>query len=302
MSNSLIIGTRGSKLAIVQAEIVASMLKSVGESVKLKIITTSGDKTDRPLTEEGGKGLFVKEIEEALFQNEIDIAVHSMKDVPTDIPEGLSIVAVTKREDPRDVFISKKYASFDDLPSGARIGTSSPRRAAQIRDLRPDLNILPLRGNVDTRLKKLENGEYDAILLAAAGLIRLGVKNEITEFFSVDRIIPSAGQGVLGIEVRDDSHVLRDRVRSICNDPQTEIAILAERSFLKIIGGDCRTPLAAHAKINGFRITMLAYLGSIDGKKGLTGEGEADVSQACDLGKHLAKELLSTKYQAPNSK
>lgn len=293
MLKSLIIGTRASKLAVVQAQIVASMLKSAGIEIQIKTITTSGDKTEKPLAQEGGKGLFVKEIEEALVKNEIDIAVHSMKDVPFDIPEGLSIAAVTKRLDPRDVFISKKYAKFDDLPDGAKIGTSSPRRSAQIRDLRSKLEILPLRGNVDTRLKKLENGEYDAIILAAAGLIRMEKESEITEYFEIDKIVPSVGQGILGIEVKDDRTDLINEMRSICNDPETEIALLAERSFLKTISGDCHTPLGANAKINGFRINMTAYLGFLDGRKGLTGEGEADVSQACDLGKHLANSLLS---------
>lgn len=292
MKKPLIIGTRGSKLAVIQAEIVASFLVSAGESVVIETITTSGDKTEKPLTEEGGKGLFVKEIEEALLAGDVDMAVHSMKDVPAVIPEGLSIAAVTKREDPRDVFISKKYAKFDDLPAGARVGTSSPRRSAQVRDLRTDLSILPLRGNVDTRLRKLGEGEYEAIILAAAGLIRLQRTDDITEYFSVDRIVPSVGQGILGVELRDDRRDLRNKIRSICNDPETEIALLAERSFLKTIGGDCHTPLGAYAKINGFGINVWAYLGSPEKKKGLTGEGAADVSQACELGKQLARSLM----------
>jgi hydroxymethylbilane synthase len=268
------------------------MLKAAGESVEIETITTSGDKTNKPLLEEGGKGLFVKELEDALLAGEIDIAVHSMKDVPGTIPKGLSIAAAVRREDPRDVFISKKYAKFDDLPPGARIGTSSPRRSAQVRDLRPDLLILPIRGNVDTRLKKLQNDEYDAVLLAAAGLIRMEMASEITEYFEVEKMVPSVGQGILGIEIRDDHRDLMDRVRRVCNDPETETAMLAERSFLKTIGGDCRTPLAAYAEINGFRIKMLAYLASPEKKKALTAEGEADVSQACDLGAQLARNLI----------
>ncbi len=293
MGKRFIIGTRGSKLAIIQAKIVASLLEASGETVAIETITTTGDTIDKPLQEEGGKGLFVKEIEEALRIGEIDIAVHSMKDMPSVVSEGLSIAAVVKREDARDVFVSEKYAKFDDLPSGALIGTSSPRRSAQIVGLRPDLLISPIRGNVDTRLKKIEAGEYDATILAAAGLIRLGMKNKINEYFEVDKMVPSVGQGILGIQIREDRSDLKDLVKRACNDVKTEIALLAERSFLNAIGGNCNVPLGAYAKIDGFRIHMTAYLALSANTKGVIGKKEADVRQACDLGEQMANDLTA---------
>ena len=281
----IIIGSRGSKLAIVQAEMVAAMLKAAGEPVELRTITTSGDMTAGPLADAGGKGLFVKEIEDALLRGEIDLAVHSMKDVPGFIPDGLSIVAILKRCDPRDVFLSDKYERLDDLPKGARVGTSSPRRQAQLKDLRPDLELLPLRGNVDTRIRKLNEGQYDAIILAAAGLIRLGRQSEIREYIPVEKMIPSVGQGALAIEVRRDESGLAARMRKICNHEETEIAVSAERAFLQTIGGDCHTPLAAYATLNGGKIRIFGYL------NGRSSAGEGMENEARELGSRLALKL-----------
>ena len=286
MPKSLIIGSRGSKLAVIQAEMIASMLRAAGESVEIKTITTSGDKSDKPLAAEGGKGLFVKEIEEALLAREVDIAVHSMKDVPGVIAPGLSIVAIPMREDPRDVFLSDKFSRLGDLPAGARVGTSSPRRQAELRDMRPDLELLPLRGNIDTRIRKLNEGRFDAIILAAAGLIRLGRQDEIREYIPVEKIIPSVGQGALAIEVRAGEKELTHKLRKICNHEETEIAVSAERAFLQTIGGDCHTALAAHAVVKGENVRITGYLhGSTDRIEGPTSEAE-------ELGKHLALKLL----------
>lgn len=289
---NIFIGTRGSKLAIVQAELVASMLRSCGESCEIKTIKTTGDVTDRPLLELGGKGLFVKEIEEALLRGEIDLAVHSMKDVPADIPNGLFLAAFPKREDPRDVFLSKKFQRLDDLPQGARIGTSSPRRLSQLKDWREDLSILPIRGNVDTRIAKLEKGEFDAIILAAAGLIRLGRANEIREYLTIETMIPSVGQGVLALETRADDDELKEKLHRICHHEETALAVKAERTFLKTIGGDCYTPLAAYAELKNERITMTAYLGSLNGGRGYVDHFEASLNEAEELGKSLADRLL----------
>ncbi len=279
------IGSRGSKLAIVQAEFVASILRASGEAVEIKTITTSGDRTDKPLAAEGGKGLFVKEIEEALAAGEIDLAVHSMKDVPGIIPNELSIVAIPKREDARDVFVSRKYSRLDDLPAGARVGTSSPRRQAELQGIRPDLELLPLRGNVDTRIRKLNEGQYDAIILAAAGLIRLGMQNEIAEYLPVERMIPSVGQGALAIEVRKDDKELIARLQKTCHHEESGIAVGAERAFLQAVGGDCYTPLAAHATVSGDKLKLTGFL---HGRVDLI---EGKVADAEELGRKLAVRL-----------
>jgi hydroxymethylbilane synthase len=268
------------------------MLRVQGEVCEIRTIKTTGDMTDRPLLEIGGKGLFVKEIEEALLRGEIDLAVHSMKDVPADIPSGLLLTAFPKREDPRDVFLSKKFRRLVDLPQGARIGTSSPRRLAQLKDWRGDLSILPIRGNVDTRIAKLERGEFDAIILAAAGLVRLGRANEITEYLPIEKMIPSVGQGVLALETRVDDDELKEKLHRICHHEETALAVKAERAFLKKIGGDCYTPLAAYAELKNERITMTAYLGHLNGGRGYVDHHEASINEAEELGRCLADRLL----------
>jgi len=292
MKRAITIGTRGSKLAIIQAEIVASMLKLCGELVEIRTIKTTGDMTDQPLIEEGQKGLFVKEIEEALLKCEIDLAVHSMKDVPAKIPRGLCIAAIPERENPRDVFVSNKFSGLSKLSPCARVGTSSPRRQAQLMDWRRDLKLLSIRGNVDTRLAKLDAGEFDAIILAAAGLVRLGKTDVIKEYIPVELMIPSVGQGALALETRRDDSELMEKLQKNCHHEETAAAVLAERAYLKAVEGDCHTPLAAYATVKNGRLQMIAYLGSFDGGKGYRDHAEGFLDEAEKLGKRLADRLL----------
>ncbi len=243
------IGTRKSKLALWQANYVASKLKKHSPDIEIEFvkITTKGDKIlDVPLAKVGGKGLFVKEIEEAMLRNEIDIAVHSLKDVPTYFPEGLGLVAITKREDPRDAFLSVKYNSIEEMPEGAVLGTSSLRRKAQILEKRKDLVIKDLRGNVDTRIRKLEEGQYDGIILAYAGLKRLGLENKVKQIFEPDYMIPAVAQGFLGIEARLDDEETK-RIVSVLNHRESELRAKTERAFLKTLEGGCQVPLAGYA-------------------------------------------------------
>jgi hydroxymethylbilane synthase len=246
----VIIATRESRLALWQAEHVQSLLQTrFGLPVQLLGMTTRGDQIlDRALSKVGGKGLFVKELETALENGQAHLAVHSLKDVPMDLPEGFELVAVMEREDPRDAFVSTRFATLADLPHGAKVGTSSLRRVVQLRAVRPDLVIEPLRGNLDTRLRKLDEGQYDAIVLAAAGLKRLGLASRIRAVFEVDQMLPCAGQGALGLEIRADAG---DRVRAplaaLVHGP-TLLAVTAERAVSRALGGSCSMPLAAHAQ------------------------------------------------------
>jgi len=258
------IGTRGSKLALVQANMVASLLRAKGAACEIVTVKTTGDRIqDRPLADAGGKGLFVKELEDALLDERIDIAVHSMKDVPVDLPAGLAITALLPREDPRDVFVSNKAANLTGLPKGARIGTSSVRRHAQVARVRPDLEIVLLRGNVDTRLAKLDTGEIDGMLLALAGLKRLGLESRATQM--LDDFLPALAQGAIGIEIRETDTNAREIVTQL-NDKNTEIALTCERAFQQALGGSCRSPMAGLATVaNGtlvFRGEVLAPDGS----------------------------------------
>ncbi len=249
------IGTRGSPLALVQARMVASRLASAlgcgQEAIELKIIRTSGDAIqDRPLAEEGGKGLFTKEIEEALLQGAIDLAVHSAKDMPTVLPDGLMLAACLEREDPRDVFISRKARSLAELPQGASLGTASLRRQAIAKRARDDLRIMPLRGNVETRLRKLDGGDFDATILALAGLKRLGLTKHATAIMSVDEFLPAVGQGAIGIETRENDGRTRELLARIDHD-DTSIALACERAFLAELDGSCKTPIGGHATVSG---------------------------------------------------
>lgn len=251
MKSKLVIGTRGSKLALWQANWVKEKLEELYPELNVEIekIKTTGDKIlDAPLAKIGGKGLFVKEIEEALLEKRVDIAVHSMKDVPTEIPEGLHISAICRREDPRDAFISRVGDSFRDLPEGAIIGTSSLRRTVQLRAIRKDIEIKPLRGNVDTRIRKLKEGHFDGIVLALAGLKRMGLEDIITETFSEETLIPAIGQGAIGIETRRDDDFVNEIIKPL-NDPLTALCVSAERAFLSVMGGGCQVPLACHARV-----------------------------------------------------
>ncbi len=248
MSSHIIIATRESRLALWQAEYVRDLLKSCfGLSVELLGMTTRGDEIlDRTLSKVGGKGLFVKELETALEEGRAQLAVHSLKDVPMDLPEGFELAAVLEREDPRDAFVSNTHMSLADLPQGAKVGTSSLRRVVQLRALRPDLLVEPLRGNLDTRLRKLDEGQYDAIVLAAAGLKRLGMASRIRSEFATDQMLPCAGQGALGLEVRSDATALRAKLATLVHMP-TALAVQAERAVSRALGGSCSMPLAAHA-------------------------------------------------------
>ena len=262
MSETIIIATRESRLALWQAEHVRDLLQTrFGLKVQLLGMTTQGDQIlDRALSKVGGKGLFVKELETALEQGHAHLAVHSLKDVPMDLPQGFELAAVLEREDPRDAFVSNKVATLADLPHGARVGTSSLRRVVQLAALRPDLTVEPLRGNLDTRLRKLDEGQYDAIVLAAAGLKRLGLAERIRSVFDPEQMLSCAGQGALGIEVRADATALLDRLATITHRP-TMLAVQAERAVSRALGGSCSMPLAAHAVWNAGQLELRAALG-----------------------------------------
>lgn len=291
------IGTRKSQLALWQANFVAGKLRERGIEVELVKITTQGDKIlDVPLAKIGGKGLFVKEIEEAMLRGEIDIAVHSLKDVPTKLPEGLDIVAVPEREDPSDAFVSVKYSSLENLPEGAVVGTSSLRRKSQLLRLRPDLDIRDLRGNVDTRLKKLEEGQFDAIILAYAGLKRLGLEGKARQKLTPDKIIPAVCQGFLGIEARVDDRAVLDAI-SFLNDEESFIRAAAERSFLATLEGGCQVPLGAYCEVEGGRLKITGYISDLEGREFYMDSlemdlGDSPLNTAKETGRKLAESLL----------
>ncbi|HET6516052.1 MAG TPA: hydroxymethylbilane synthase [Thermodesulfovibrionales bacterium] len=288
------IGTRGSKLALWQAEWVRSELLRMnpGIEVALNTIKTTGDKIlDVPLAKVGGKGLFVKEIEEALLSGEADLAVHSMKDVPTDFPKELHLPVICRREDPRDAFIARGH-SFQDLPRGATIGTSSLRRSCQLLSVRPDLKISQLRGNLDTRLRKLDEGQFDAIILAAAGVKRLGLAQRITELLPQEISLPAIGQGAIGIECRTDDTVRNDLVAAL-NHEETSVCVRAERALLKRLEGGCQVPIAAHASLIDGKLIMDGLVGSVSGDRIVRGHIEGSAGDAESLGIALADEILA---------
>jgi hydroxymethylbilane synthase len=264
------IGSRGSQLALWQANHISALLRARGHEVEIEIIHTTGDKiTDVPLAQVGvkggsGKGIFTKEIEDALAAGRVDLAVHSLKDLPTELPHGFELAAITEREDPRDAFCSGAYAKIADLPQGARVGTSSLRRKAQLKAIRPDLDIHPLRGNVDTRLRKLEQGEYDAIILAAAGLKRLGKTELLKEIISADILCPAAGQGALGIEIRQGDAVMRVHLKFL-DDPAARAATTCERALLNHLGGGCQVPIGAYAEMHGGKLHLESIVAAPDG-------------------------------------
>lgn len=289
----LVIGSRGSKLALTQTGLVKGVLENNFPrlAVEVKIIKTTGDKIlDTPLSKIGDKGLFTKELEEALLRGEIDLAVHSMKDLPTEIPRGLMIGAVTKREDACDVLVSATGYTVKTLPRGAKIGTSSLRRRAQILSLRPDLVTEDLRGNLDTRLKKLGSDLYDAIILAYAGIKRLGLNLTMSKI-PFDEMLPQAGQGALGIEIRKNDSKARNLVK-ILDDSDSYLAIEAERSLLAGLGGGCQVPIGVYAQIGGDKITIRAGVFSLDGRRVIRDEASGDKKDAVLLGRQLADRLL----------
>jgi hydroxymethylbilane synthase len=297
----IVIATRGSKLALWQAEWIKSQLKEIDPEFEIELnkIKTTGDKIlDVPLAQVGGKGLFVKEIEEAMLRGEADLAVHSMKDVPTELPDGLHLSTITKREDPRDAFITaavsgeKKIKSFLDLPKGATVGTSSLRRICQLLNKRPDLKITQLRGNVDTRLRKLDEGEFDAIILATAGVKRLGHEDRITEKMPVDISLPAIGQGAVGIECRKDDEFINGLLKKLDHE-ETSICVRAERAFLKKLEGGCQVPIAAYAQLIDGKVVMNGLVGSVDGKTLIKDSIEGRPEEAESLGTALAEKLLA---------
>ncbi len=292
--STLVIGTRGSQLALWQAEWVKGQLGKLAPdlSVVLQRIQTSGDKIqDVPLAKVGGKGLFVKEIEEALLRKDIDLAVHSMKDVPAELPAGLAIICVPEREDPRDAILTRDGTNLETLRFGARVGTSSLRRQSQLLHARPDLRIEMLRGNVGTRLRKLEENKFDAIVLAASGLRRLGWDARITECIPINVSLPAIGQGALGIEGREDDGFVRDLVERL-EHQSTRITVTAERALLKRLEGGCQVPIAGHAVVEGERLHLDGLVASLDGKCCVRFSQAGSLPEAESLGNIVAEELL----------
>lgn len=293
------IGTRGSPLALAQARQVAEHLASANgipaEQCELVVIKTTGDKiTDRPLIEAGGKGLFTKELEEALLSGAIDLAVHSMKDMPAVLPPGLTIAAILEREDPRDAFVSLEYASLEEMPAGAVVGTSSPRRQAQVLRARPDLTVVGFRGNVETRLRKLEEGVADATFLACAGLNRLGLSRHITAAMNAGVMLPAVAQGAIGIELRADDAATTRLVEPL-NHSATALCVTAERAYLGQLEGSCRTPIAGFAELDGDKLRMRGQILSTDGRYAHVADigGEADAASAAQLGVQAARAVLA---------
>jgi hydroxymethylbilane synthase len=288
------IGTRGSKLAVVQCEWVSERIRNENPAVEVELvrIKTSGDKIlDSPLSKIGGKGLFVKEIEEALLQGRVDLAVHSMKDVPAELPEGLILTSFPKREDPHDALISNGNLPLSEIPEGGRLGTSSLRRGAQVLHLRPDLEVTPLRGNVDTRLKKLKRGDFDAVILAAAGLSRLGFTEKISQILATEDVLPAIGQGALGLEVREDDSAVIDLLAAMNHSP-TELAVTAERAFLQRLEGGCQVPIAGFARLDGDALILEGMVAELDGSRLLRDKIRGTGEQAAEMGASLAGRLI----------
>jgi hydroxymethylbilane synthase len=289
------VGTRGSPLALAQARAVRDRLAAVhgwaADAVEIRAIRTSGDLIqDRPLADAGGKGLFTKEIEEALLADSIDLAVHSAKDVPTVLPDGLMIASVLPREDARDVFIGRAVKTLRELPAGAVVGTASLRRQAIVKRLRPDLDVVPIRGNVETRLRKLKDGVVDATLLALAGLNRLGLAGEASSIFSVEEFLPAVGQGIVAIETRSHDERTRAVLASI-DHADTAIALTAERAFLEVLDGSCRTPIAGHATVAAGRLRFRGLIAKPDGSAAFECAREGAVRDAAALGHDAGSEL-----------
>lgn len=289
------IGSRGSKLAMVQSEWVKGQVKSFrpGTDFHIRKISTSGDKiTDVALAKVGGKGLFTKEIENELLSGAIDLAVHSMKDLPTALPEGLKIGAVPMREDPRDVLVSRNHTKLSELPDGAVIGTCSLRRKAQILAARPELSVADLRGNLDTRLKRIEEGKYDAVVLACAGIRRLGREEVISEILDTDVIIPAVGQGALCIEIREGDTFIEELLRPL-NHTETELAVRAERALMAELEGGCQVPVGGYARMEKGLLVLYGVVASIEGDRIVRAEDSGDPEEAEELGKRVAGRLVA---------
>jgi hydroxymethylbilane synthase len=284
------IGSRGSQLALWQANHISALLRERGHDIELEIIKTTGDKiTDVALAQVGTKGMFTKEIEDALAEGRVDLAVHSLKDLPTELPSGFELVAITQRVNPHDVFLSVHYDCLDALPKGAKVGTSSLRRQAQLKAFRPDLVIHPLRGNVDTRVRKLEEGEYDGIILAAAGLTRLGKTQLIKEYLSEEFMCPAAGQGALGIEIREGDTKMRKRLEFL-NNADSRAATICERTLLNKLGGGCQVPIGAFAEVKDGKLQLTGVVARPDGTEVLREQQSG--SDAVALGELVGDTLL----------
>jgi hydroxymethylbilane synthase len=293
--NKIRIATRESALALWQTEYVKKLLLSHFPDVDVEIIgmTTRGDKIlDVPLAKVGGKGLFVKELETALFNKTADIAVHSMKDVPMELPDGLTIPTICERADPRDAFVSNDYQNLESMPAGAKLGTSSVRRKSQISALRPDLDYVDLRGNVGTRLRKLDEGNYDAILLAVAGLERLELANRIAERLAIETSIPAAGQGAVGIECRSDDEETLSMLQPL-NHESTSVCVRAERAMSRSLNANCEAPVAAYAELADRELNLVGLVASLDGQQTLIDKMTGDVTEAEQIGMQLAEKLIA---------
>ena len=289
---NVVIGTRGSKLALWQANWVKGQLDSAGHEVEIRIIKTTGDKLENiPLTTSGTKGLFIKEIQEALLDGSVDVAVHSLKDLPTETTSGLMLAAVPPREDARDVLISASSVPFSELPRGARVGTSSLRRQSQLRRMRGDLELIPMRGNLDTRLRKLDRGDCEAIVLAAAGVHRLGWRERVTEYFSPSQLCPAVGQGALGIECREGDGKTAPILQGL-DDAPTHRAVRAERAMLRRLGGGCQVPIAAYAVAQGDRLMLQGVVADLQGRTIIRGDAEGGGDDPEGLGTRVADDLL----------
>lgn len=288
------IGTRGSRLALSQSEWIKTEIAALHPDLRVQLvrIKTKGDRIlDSPLSKIGGKGLFVKEIEDALLKKDVDLAVHSIKDVPADLPDGLHLPIFPNREDPRDAFISVDYNSLEELPRGATIGTGSLRRSAQLLNIRPDLAVLSLRGNVDTRMGRVGSGDLQAIILAAAGLKRLGLSSKIRQILPVDTFLPAIGQGALGLEMRQDDCRLFDLIGFLNHGP-TELAVKAERAFLKRLEGGCQVPIAGHGRVEGEDIILQGMVAELDGSRIIRDEVRGQKDRPEETGINLAERLL----------
>lgn len=295
LEKTLKIATRQSPLALWQANYVKDRLQQLYPDLTIELVpmVTKGDVIlDSPLAKIGGKGLFVKELENALLNKEADIAVHSMKDVPMQFPEGLGLAVICQREDPRDAFVSHSYRTFAELPQGAVVGTSSLRRQCQLKALRPDLDIRSLRGNVGTRLSKLDNGDYNAIILASAGLIRLGLADRIASFIDVEQSLPAAGQGAVGIECRTDDAQVQALLAPLA-DVETTYCVLAERAMNNHLQGGCQVPIGGYAVLQQGQLYLRALVGDIDGSRIIRAEGKSPVENAEALGVQIAEQLLA---------
>jgi hydroxymethylbilane synthase len=289
-----VIGTRGSKLALWQSEYIKSKLEEVtGLPVELTIIKTTGDKIlDVPLAKVGGKGLFTKELEVELAAGTVDLCVHSMKDVPTDLPEGLFIAAMPERVDPRDVIVSGAGYDLDTLPQGATLGTSSLRRRSQVKALRPDLEIVDVRGNLDTRMRKAEEGQLDAVILASAGITRMGWADRITHYIDPEQMVSAVGQGAIGIEIREDDEYMRHALEAI-GHPETMECVTAERVVMNRLEGGCQVPIGAYARMDGGRMLMDGFVGSVDGVTILRAHLEGTIEDPVDLGERMVAALVA---------